>query len=86
MSEVATKKPRRRWRPRFSLRTLLLCALFFGSGMLLWTNRAPWAVKYTIRGEREIVSADFSPDDKYIHTVNYLYRTKINRYPNGKNC
>ncbi|HYG74326.1 MAG TPA: hypothetical protein VEK08_04910 [Planctomycetota bacterium] len=30
------------WRPRFSLRSLLLGVLLIGSGALLWQNSAPW--------------------------------------------
>ncbi len=69
-----TPRTRPRWHPRFSLRTLLLASLLCGSGMLQWRNRAPWAVKYTIQEEREIIAADFSPDDKYLYTQTYLYR------------
>ena len=75
MSQALSNTPRTRprWRPRFSLRTLLLASLFCDSGMLLWRNRAPWAVKYTIQEEREIQAADFSPNDKYTYTLTDLY-------------
>lgn len=69
-------QPRPRWRPRFSLRTLLLASLLCGSGMLLWRNRAPWAVKYTIQEDRGIANAEFSPNDKYLYIQTSVLRTE----------
>ncbi len=59
---------RPRWRFRFSLRTLLLAALFSGSAMLLWHNRAPWQVWRTITETAPIFKADFSPHGTYFYT------------------
>src|SRR6185295_12166022 len=63
------KRPR--WRPRFSLLTLLLSVLLCGSGMLLWKNRAPWVVLTTITTDGPVQFATFSSHGKYslVHTV-----------------
>ncbi len=39
MSEA---KPKRRWRPRFSLLTLLLAVVFVGACFGLWWRWEPW--------------------------------------------
>ena len=42
MDNAPTTTAKRRWRPRFSLRTLLLCTLLVGSGTTLWWHWEPW--------------------------------------------
>ena len=55
----------RRWRPRFSLRTLLAAVLLIGSGGGLWWNWEPWAVSCSLNfGDEGLISASLSPDGK----------------------
>src|SRR5262245_35343511 len=55
------------WRPRFSLRSLLLCALLAGSGMLLWRNWSPWIVVRNFADAAGIDRAGFSPDGRFAY-------------------
>ena len=54
MDNAHTTTAKRRWRPRFSLRTLLLCTLLVGSGTTLWWHWEPW------RLERQLACANHS--------------------------
>src|SRR5260221_14434888 len=63
---------RRRWLPRFSLRTLLYAVLLIGSTTTLWWHWKPWALQRTLRGHANSVrSASFSPDGRRIVTASF---------------
>src|SRR6185295_1919139 len=75
---------KRRWRIRFSLRTLVLASLMIGSGTLLWWNWGPWAPTYSIeeRGTNSICHA--RGGGRFI--VSYLHpETKIREVCKGRN-
>ena len=69
-------KPRKRWafRPRFSLRTLLLGVLLIGSAATLWHHWAPWR-KYSVPGGD---ACFFSEDSRF------LVRTESELTPDRK--
>src|SRR4051794_27845114 len=55
-----TSRGKRRWRPRFSLLTLVMFVLTVGSGGTLWWNWGPWRLKRAIieKGEIGLVAFD----------------------------
>lgn len=60
-------KPRRRFLPRFSLRTLLLFVLLFASGYGLRYRWEPWVLERTFDGAAEWIQAvDCSPDNRHL--------------------
>ena len=56
----------RRWRPRFSLRSLLLIMLLIATGFGLWRRWEPWVLVIT-KGAyfRPIRAVAFYPDSKF---------------------
>lgn len=61
-------KPRRR--VRFSLRTMLLFALFAGSPLVIYVNREPWIPGPVLRGHTDgLHAAVFSPDGAKVLTA-----------------
>src|SRR6185295_18512844 len=67
---------RRRWRPRFSLRTLVLFVLTLGSGGTLWWNWGPWGPEITLSESGEIFNTRLMRDWS---GVLYLVRSKDQR-------
>lgn len=62
-------KPRR-WRPRFSLSTLLVLALFAGSAGLLWQHWDPWAPGLVLpKPARAVPFACFSAGGKHVFVL-----------------
>jgi len=54
-----------RWRPRFSLRTLLLLTLLIGGGGLLYVKREPWQVAAVLKPEcTDVNQISFSPNGR----------------------
>ncbi|HLX61192.1 MAG TPA: WD40 repeat domain-containing protein [Planctomycetota bacterium] len=66
---VQTKLAVRRWRPRFSLLTLLLSVLTLASAATLWWNRGAWQLSYVIDDKAPIRDAGITPDGKYVFTL-----------------
>ncbi|MEI6234918.1 MAG: hypothetical protein WCT04_17825 [Planctomycetota bacterium] len=66
-----------RFRPRFSLLTLLLTSLLCGSGALLWMHREPWQVRMTIREKDVLEYAAYADGDAYIYTVSHALRKNM---------
>ena len=63
------EKPKRRWLPRYSLRSLLLFVILVNSIALLWAHWAPWVLETTLKGHTaQVNSAAFSPDGKRVVT------------------
>ncbi|MCK6473521.1 MAG: WD40 repeat domain-containing protein [Planctomycetes bacterium] len=59
----APAKPKRRFLPRFTLRTLTLCVLLAASGLGLWWKWEPWAIRWIQETqERYGMDTPFSPD------------------------
>ncbi len=52
-----------RWRPRFSLRSLLLLVMLAGCGTALWLHRCPWRVAFIMEHD---VPIGFSLDERYV--------------------
>lgn len=64
------KTPKRRWRPRFSLLTLVLGVVFVGACGGMWWRWAPWMCDLVLRGHGDVVNyAAFSPDDRMVFTA-----------------
>jgi WD40 repeat protein len=64
--------PKRRWRPRFSLLTLVLAVIFVGACGGLWWRWAPWAVeRHFISNLMGTVEATFSRDEQRIATAEF---------------
>ena len=67
-SDTPAKK--RRFRLRYSLRSLLLFMLLFSAALALWRDWSPWRIERVLRGhKRKIHSAAFSPDGRRIVTA-----------------
>ena len=65
-----TTTKRRRWLPRFSLRTLLLSSLLIGSGTTLWWHWEPWQNQWTSEClPHAIWNTAFSSDNQYIQST-----------------
>ncbi len=58
--------------PSFSLRTLVLVAVFVAAATGVWINRAPWTLKYKLidADQGQIDSAAFSADGKRLIALN----------------
>ena len=69
--EAPVTEPRRaRWRPRFSLASLLCFVLLASSVYGLWWRWAPWVLERTLAGHSLLVSGgNLSPDGQRIVTV-----------------
>ncbi|MCK6473587.1 MAG: hypothetical protein L6R28_17825 [Planctomycetes bacterium] len=68
-----TKLPRR-WRPRFSLRTLTLCVLLFAAAYGLWLQPCPWELQHRLGGHAaSIAAAAWSPDGELVLTYARSY-------------
>ena len=62
--------PKRRWLPRYSLRTLLLFVLLVNSACLLWVHWAPWEIALVIRDSRQprqLMFVAWSDDGKRLY-------------------
>ena len=72
-AESPAAKPRRpRWRPRFSLLSLVLFVLLTGSAYGLWWRWKPWVLEHVLAGHSDaVVCASFSPDGRRIVTASY---------------
>ena len=65
-----TPPKKRRFRLRYSLRSLLLFVLLVNSACLLWMRWEPWQVEHVLRGHKvPVLSAAFSPDGRRIVTA-----------------
>ena len=71
--DESAAKPRR-WRVRYSLRTLLIFMLLFSAALALregW-SRPPWQVNHVLKSHKNwILSAAFSPDGRRIVTAGW---------------
>ena len=64
-----TPPKKRRFRLRYSLRSLLLFMLLFSAALALWRDWNPWRVEHVLQGHTDQVSgAAFSPDGRHIVT------------------
>ena len=64
-----TPPKKRRFRLRYSLRSLLLFVLLVNSACLLWMHWEPWTLETTLKGHTaQVNSATFSPDGKQVVT------------------
>ena len=62
-------KPKRRWLPRYSLRSLLVFVLLVNSACLLWIHWKPWTLETTLKGHtKRINGVAFSPNGKRVVT------------------
>ena len=77
--EAPVPQPRRaRWRPRFSLASLLCFVLLASSVYGLWWRWAPWVLERTLAGHSHGVRAAlFSPDGRRIVTASYDKTARI---------
>ena len=67
-----------RWRPRFSLATLLLFSLLVGSSATLGFHWEPWALVRVLTGHtKPVISTSFSPDGKSIVSASYDYTARV---------
>ena len=67
MSDATPAKKPRLWRPRFSLRTLLILVLLAASSYGLRYRWEPWVLERTIDGVAEWIQAvDCSPDKRHL--------------------
>ncbi len=63
---MESAKPKsRRWRPRYSLRSLMLLTVFCGTVMLVWRNWEPWALT-RLKHDRTVYHSNFSPNGKWL--------------------
>jgi len=60
--------PKRRWRPRFSLLTLVLGVVFAGACGGLWYRWEPWGCNLSLKGVVLDGSRGISPDGRWIVT------------------
>lgn len=86
---VEAKKPRRRFVPSFSLRSLTLCVLLAASGLGLWWNQEPWGIRWCGRAAEPEASwhcdaVTFSPDGSDLLTMEYGVPTVRRASDGGK--
>src|SRR5258708_254927 len=69
-----------RWRPRFSLRTLLLLTLLIGGAGVLYVKREPWQMAAVLKTEYPTVSQlQFSRSGrKLLAEIEWLSDTPLN--------
>ena len=58
-----------KWRPRFSLRTLLLFVLALSASLTFYWNSGAWGIAFTIRERSAVYSAGFSGNGQYCYTL-----------------
>jgi hypothetical protein len=62
--------PKRRWRPRFSLLTLVVGVVFAGACLGLWWRWEPWVCEAVLGPHESMVRfSEFAPDDRRALTV-----------------
>lgn len=70
--------PKRRFRLRYSLWSLLLFMLLLSASLALWRDWSPWRIEHVLRGHVDaVVSAKFSPDGRHILTASYDHTARV---------